>query len=139
MLKRGMTQSELARSVGISRQQAERYVNGRLRLSPEWAVRFARALGVKPEELSFFNDSEPQEPVVAVKSVDAVLRRADAPPALWNEAHEHAKGLVRGHRIAQAMTMGAVEGDPLIPIERAKARGQESRRLLKLKREKDAP
>ncbi len=49
--ERGFTQTELAEKMGILQNLVSAYERGRLRLSAEMAIRFAKALGVSTDEL----------------------------------------------------------------------------------------
>lgn len=57
-----VSQASLARSLGTSRQQISRYVDGTYRLDRDWAVRFGKALHCPPERLLFENEAA--EPAV---------------------------------------------------------------------------
>ncbi len=73
-LKRGLTQSELARLVGTSQAQIFRLENAERKLTVEWAERLAPALSATVETL-LFGDRRP---------CTASTRKADTIPA---EAH----------------------------------------------------
>jgi len=49
--ERGLTQKELAEKVGIIQVLVSDYEKGKLRLHAEMVVRFARALGIRADEL----------------------------------------------------------------------------------------
>lgn len=56
----GLTQSELARLVGISFQSVQKYEQGENRVSASRLYEFAQALGVAPQH--FFDDFDAQKP-----------------------------------------------------------------------------
>ncbi len=60
MEDRGLTQAELARLVGTTRQQIYRFATGQLRISPEWAEKMAPHLGVRWQDI--FDRAAKKEP-----------------------------------------------------------------------------
>ena len=59
---RGLTQIELGELIGINQYQISDYEIGRLHLSDEMIIRFAKALKTSSDEILGLKDSEIEEP-----------------------------------------------------------------------------
>jgi len=70
--ERGLSQTELAERIGIIQALVSDYENGKLRLTAEMAVRFARALEVTTDELL-----QPKGKQRTLKPSRKVLRRLE--------------------------------------------------------------
>ena len=80
--ERGLTQKQLAERIGIIQVLVSDYEKGKLRLHAEMVVRFARALGVKADELLGLtgNASEKSGAKPDLKIMRRLNRIASLPP-----------------------------------------------------------
>lgn len=82
--ERGFSQTELAERIGIIQALVSDYENGKLRLTAEMAVRFARALEVSTDDLL-----QPKRKQRTLKPSRKVLRRLEQIESLPAHQQQH--------------------------------------------------
>lgn len=82
--ERGFSQTELAERIGIIQALVSDYENGKLRLTAEMAIRFARALEVSTDELL-----QPKRKQRTLRPSRKVLRRLELIEALPSHQQQH--------------------------------------------------
>jgi transcriptional regulator with XRE-family HTH domain len=82
--ERGFSQTELADRIGIIQGLVSDYENGKLRLTAEMAIRFARALEVSTDDLL-----QPKRRQPTLKPSRKVLRRLEQIEGLPSHQQQH--------------------------------------------------
>jgi SOS-response transcriptional repressor LexA len=83
---KGVSGNKLAAMIGTSRQTVSKLVNGKLGLSPEWAVKIGTALGVPPQSLLF---DDTLSPTVAIREAPV---RGEVAAGRWFEHDDMDQG-----------------------------------------------
>jgi antitoxin HigA-1 len=84
----GITQTELARRLGMDRVRLNEIINGRRGITPSTALRLAKALGTTPQfwlngqlALDLYRASHDEREIRAVENITPVLAAASCAPS----------------------------------------------------------
>ena len=88
--QRGVSQSEMGRSLGITFQQIQKYEKGTNRISASMLVRAAKAMGVQPADLLPTTDARPLPPSASLLSLRGAEDLLEGFAAIKSSRHPRA-------------------------------------------------